>query len=466
MSEHNCTNACQEYMDLSRRGFLIGTGAAALAASAPAWLPRVSYAKAHNSAAQDVIVQIYLRGGCDGLTVCVPWNEANYQNARPNLRVLGPGGGANSVIDLLSGNTAPSATAPGGQVAFGFHQAMAPLMQAYSDGKLAVVHAAGFTNQSKSHFDAQKFMEAGKLNDLSVVTGWLGRHIASVDPMVPGALLRAVGVADGLQRTLIGADHALPVPDLQSGTGTPPAMTNFVNYGLLGTTATKTARSNTLMSMYGSAGGALGESATNTFSTISLLNQIGASGYVHSIPGGSNPAAYPTNSLGNALKSTAALIDAQVGVEAVAIDNGGWDLHQNEGTAAGTVVGTDMFNQIDSLAKAISAFYSDLVVGKGRSVTLIVISEFGRRLGENGTIGTDHGYGNIMLVLGGAVNGRRVVTQWPGVSAAMPAFNQDLGVTIDYRDVLSEIIAKRLGNAANLPSIFPGYSYTDRGVML
>lgn len=463
--EQSCTS-CEEYARLSRRGFVAASGAAiAAAAAAPAWLPRVSFARSHRSSAQDVVVQVYLRGGCDGLSIVVPWNETNYQAARPNLKVLGPGGGVNSVIDLVNGNTAASPTAPGGQVAFGFHSAMAPLLGAYQDGKLAVVQACGLTNTNKSHFDAQRFMEVGRANELSLATGWLGRHIASVDPMVPGAAVRAIGVADGLQRTLVGAPGSLPVKDLQNSTGTPPALNNFTSFGLQGNTSTRVARGTSVSAMYQLVGDPLFSSAESTFATIELLNQIGAEGYTHSIPAGNNPAAYPTTSLGNSLKSTAALIDAQVGVEAVAIDYGGWDTHAGQGTAEGTVAGTSMHTLLTTLCEALSAFYADLIVGKGRNVVVVVMSEFGRRIGENGTLGTDHGYGNVMFVLGGAVAGGRVVTNWPGVTAAQPATGQDLGVTIDYRDVLAEIVSKRLGNPAALPDIFPAYAWTDRGII-
>ncbi len=456
--------ACDEYMQLSRRKFMVASTAML---ALPACFPRVSYAESHTSAPQDVVIQLYLRGGTDGLSVVAPWNEANYINARPNIKITAPGSGVLGALDPLAGNTASSPTAPGGQVVFGFNPAMAPLMGAYGDGKLAIIQATGLTNQSKSHFDAQKFMEVAKLNDPNVATGWLGRHlITQTTPLNPNGTLRAVGVADGLQRALVGSDKAVPIPDMQNNPGTPPALNNFAGYGLQGTTSTKAARQSGIDVMFESFGGAIGDSANNTLATIGLLNQIGAAGYQHSIPAGNNPAAYPTSSLGNALKSSAALINAQVGVEAIAIDYGGWDLHNNEGTATGGVndPASNMFRQIDTLAKALSAFYADIIVGKGRSVIVVVISEFGRRVGQNGTVGTDHGYGNMMMVLGNAVAGRRIITNWPGISASQPATNVDLGVTIDYRDILAEIVAERLGNAANLATIFPGYTPTFRGI--
>ncbi len=342
-------------------------------------------------------------------------------------------------------------------------------MTAYGDGKLLAVQASGLTNTNKSHFDAQRFMEVAKVADPTVGTGWLGRHLTTqTSPMNPDAVLRAVGVANGLPISLLGADRAVPIPDLQNNTNG-SALANFDAYGLAGTTATKPARRATIDSMHDAFGGTLAASADNTLATIQLLNDIGAANYNHSIPVGNDPTDYPTTQLGHALKSSAALINAQVGVEAIAIDYGGWDTHNNEGdpNAAGSITSPNatMFRQIDTLAKALSAFYADIIVGKGRNVCVVVLSEFGRRLGQNGTIGTDHGYGGLMLALGNAIAGGRVIANWPGLSPNQPATNVDLGVTIDYRDILAEIVAERLGNSANLGTIFPSYSPTFRGAV-
>ncbi|MGD9690881.1 MAG: DUF1501 domain-containing protein [Phycisphaerales bacterium] len=466
MNEHTC-NACDEYVRLSRRKFMAATTAVF---AVPACFPRVSYASSYSSAPQDVIVQIYLRGGMDGMSVVAPWNETNYANARPTIKLTAPGSGASAVIDPGAGNTAPSATAPGGQVVFGFHPAMAPLMTAYNDGKLAIVQATGLTNTNKSHFDAQRFMEVAKINDPTVGTGWLGRHLMTQNmPINPNGVLRAVGVADGLQRSLVGADKAVPIPAFQSGTGNPPTnMSNFDGYGLAGTTATKPSRLATINSMYDAFGGESGIAADNTIATIQLLNDIGAANYFPTIGAGNDPADYPTTSLGNALRSSAALINAQVGVEAIAIDYGGWDTHNNQGLqATGSITDplSTMYRQIDTLCKAMSAFYADIIVGKGRNVIVVVLTEFGRRLGQNGTVGTDHGYGCMTMVLGNAVDGRRVITNWPGLSPSQPSTNVDLGVTIDCRDILAEIVSERLGNGGNLGAIFPGYTPTIRGVI-
>lgn len=477
--------ACDEYMSLSRRGFIAASGtAAAMMATAPAWLPRVAIARNFNAAAQDVIIQIYLRGGCDGLSVVVPFNEPRYISSRPNLAMLPYDTGIDpgrAVLDLVStsgstnGNSnasAASITAPGGRVFFGLHPAMTALMPAWIDGKLLLVQGAGMTNASKSHFEAQRSMETARLNDPTYATGWLGRHLYSVDPMNPAALVRAIGIADGLTRVLVGAPKAVPIPDLASSTGNQPALSNFTGYGLRGPAATRPARLGVLSDLYNATFDPVRAAAISTIDTIGLLNTIGAAGYS---PG--NGTIYPSNAIGNSLKSAAALINAEVGVEAIAVDYSGWDTHANQGTpiatggpgttTGGITAGSSLFVTMQSLANAVGAFYSDIIAARGKRVTVVIMSEFGRNIGENGTVGTDHGVGNMMMVLGSAIRGGRVLTNWPGISTnpATIAHNMDLGVTIDYRDVLAEIVQQRLGNP-DLASVFPGFTPTFRGVLL
>ena len=478
--------ACDEFVALSRRRFLAAsTTAAAILASAPAWLPRVAMARSYNSSAQDVIIQVYLRGGCDGLSVVVPFNEPRYQSARTNLAML-PFDSATDpnrrVLNLLStsgtdpsGNSlasAASSTAPGGRVFFGLHPALAALMPAWSDGKLLLVQAAGMTNASKSHFDAQKSMEVARLNDPTSTTGWLGRHLAAIDPMNPAVLIRAIGITDGLPRTLVGSPKAVPVPDLASSTGTTPALTNFTGYGLKGATNSRAGRQIVLRDLYSASLDPVRAAALSTLSTIGLLNTIGASGYT---PAGAT--AYPTSSIGNSFKSAAALVNADVGVEAIAIDYSGWDTHANQGTpvvtsgpgttTGGVVTGSSLFTTMASLGNALGAFYQDIISARGKNVTIVLMSEFGRRVGENGTVGTDHGYGNFMMAMGNAIRGGRVLTSWPGISTnpALVPTNMDLGVTIDYRDVLAEIVQGRLGNS-NLSEVFPNFTPQFRGVLV
>ncbi len=176
----------------------------------------------------------------------------------------------------------------------------------------------------------------------------------------------------------------------------------------------------------------------------------------------SGGAVYPTDTFnfGYSIKSTAALIKADVGVEAIHIDVSGWDTHANQGVTSGG----QMFRLMDALGKGVGAFHTDLFSTGYRDVTLVVVSEFGRVVRENGSRGTDHGHGNCILVMGGSINGGRVLTQWPGLAQNQLYQGQDLNVTIDYRDILAEIVARRLNNEANLAAVFPGYTATFRGV--
>jgi uncharacterized protein (DUF1501 family) len=424
------SHACTEYNALSRRRFMAVTGvSAAAAATAPSWLPRVALASSHRSGQRDVIVSIYLRGGIDGMSAVVPYQEANYYAQRATTAVPRPDSGLSNRATDLDGQ-------------FGLAPGMAALLPAYLNGNLLFVHACGSRDTTRSHFDAQRFMEVGnQVNDPTFVSGWLGRHLLTVAPKDPNALLRAVGIADGLQRALVTAPKALPIPNLDT-------------FGLTGTSSTAAARSATLQGLYETVGDPLRAVATTTLQTIDLLNAINFAGYA---PGGG--AVYPTGNFGYALKTTAALIKAEVGVEAVAIDLGGWDTHNAQGTTSGT-----MHTLMTTLSQAIGAFYADMWSRPTPGVTLVAMSEFGRRLKENGSQGTDHGYGNVMIALGECVRGGRVLTQWPGLDPANLFQGLDLNVTIDYRDVLAEIVQSRLGNS-NLAAVFPSYTPTFRGVL-
>jgi len=208
-----------------------------------------------------------------------------------------------------------------------------------------------------------------------------------------------------------------------------------------------------LTTRYGSDQGAIGVSAENSLATIDLLAQIGFTGYA---PAGN--AIYPATPFAQSLRAAAALIKAQVGVEAIAIDLDGWDTHARQGATDGPIAVL-----ADTLAAGLGAFYRDMTAGVAPSFALAVMSEFGRRVVENGVQGTDHGRGGAMFLMGPAITGGRVLTQWPTLAPAALYDGQDLAVTIDYRDILAEVVSKRLGNP-NLAEVFPGFSPTFRGV--
>lgn len=432
MSHNHDSHACDEFNQLSRRNFLANSATSAAAAavmmSAPAWLPRVSMASSYNSSVRDVAISMYLRGGIDGLSVLVPWGDPAYYAARPTLNVPRPDSTATQKAIDLNGF-------------FGIHPSMQPLMTAYNNQHLLFMHATGSTDTTRSHFDAQRSMETGQTGDPTAVSGWLGRHILSSDPMTPGSLLRAVGISTGLQKTLQGGPLTLPIPNLDS-------------FGLTGTGSTVAARSAAFNSIYQGTADPLKTVAYNTLQTINLLNTINFAGYV---PGGG--AVYPNTSLGVALKSTAALIKANVGVEAIAIDVSSWDHHNAQGVLTGT------FNSmLTDLTNCLAAFYADMMSNAANpTFTLVAMSEFGRRLAENGSAGCDHGYGNMMMLMGNCINGGRVIANWPGLSQGQLFQQKDLMVTIDYRDVLAEIVQNRLGNP-DLAYVFPSYTPIIRNV--
>jgi uncharacterized protein (DUF1501 family) len=420
-------NGCREYQQLSRRSFVQASAGVVAFLAAHQWVPRVAYAQAHRGGMRDVIVSIYLRGAADAMSMCVPYFENDYYTKRPTLAIARPDSNDSNRVTALDAR-------------FGLPPAMMGLHQAYLDGKMLFVHACGSTDPSRSHFEAQRFMEVGKPRDPSLGTGWLGRHLSSVDAMIPGSVLRGVAINSGMPQQLVGAPNSLPISNLDT-------------FGIQGSTSTLPTRRSALSDMYASTDDPLKATANATLQTISMLDLINFSGYAPA-----NGAVYPTSTLGTQLKSAAALIRAQVGVEAIAVDVGGWDTHENQGPTTGS-----MANLMSNLANCIGAFYRDVVAGNGPNVTVVVMSEFGRRLQENGSLGTDHGHGTMMMVVGQCVAGGRVLTNWPGLSPANLFEGIDLAVTIDYRDILAEIVTQRAGNT-ELATVFPDFTPTARGV--
>lgn len=426
-SDHPADCGCREYNELSRRSFVLqAAGAAVFAGSAPEWVPRVVMAESAVGA-RDVIVNIFMRGGADGLSLCAPFADPNYYAARPTLAIPRPDSGSANKGTALDNY-------------WMFPPAMTGLHPAFQAGELLVVHGAGLTFVSRSHFDAQHFIEVGSATDDTISTGWLGRHLATSWPVRPSAPLRALAIANGLPLTLGGGPLTIPMPN-------PPT------FAIGGTAATQTARSAWLANDYYFDQDPARAAALDVVSTLSLLKAINFGGYKPS-----NGAAYPNSTFGTGLRSAAALIKASIGVEAIQIDLGGWDTHVTEGPLNGSLFGT-----MSDFANSIGAFWADVLQGNGTyNVTLTAMSEFGRNVRENGNQGTDHGRGGVMFVMGHRITGGRVLTR-NFVPLAQPnlADGQDVPVTIDHRDVLAEIVANRLQNPAQ---IWPGYTPTFLGV--
>jgi uncharacterized protein (DUF1501 family) len=431
MSQREQTSACcEEYRRLSRRRFLAaGAGSiAALSSLGLADVPRVFLAPAVDldSGERDVVVSIFLRGGADALTLCVPFAEDFYYAARPTLAVPRPGTGPGAAIDLDG--------------FFGLAPQMAPLHEPFRRGNLAIVQACGWSENSRSHFDAQRLMETALLGDADVSTGWLGRQVASSNG--PDLALRALSVSMGTPRTMVGAPRGLPIPDLY-------------NFDLAGDAATRAERIAVLGDLYTATPTAMKQSGLDSLATLALLTQIDFRGY-QPRPG----AVYSASALGQQLKSVAALLKAGVRLEAAALDVQGWDTHANQGNDSPT--GTLHKLMVD-LSTNLAAFYWDMTVG-GPPYTAVVMTEFGRNVRQNGSAGTDHGHGGLMMVMGPKVNGGRVIADWPALRADNLFQGQDLQATIDYRDILAEIVQVRLkGTRPDL--VFPGFTPRFRGVV-
>ncbi len=366
----------------------------------------------------DVLVVLSLRGGFDGLSAVVPFGDPAYYAARPTIGV-------------------PRTRLLGGVGGFGLHPALKPLLPFWQSGRLGAVHAVGMPAPNRSHFSAMEELERAAPGT-SLRTGWLDRLLGA-----NGATSPFNGVALG--STMPVRSLAGPSPDL--------GIASIDKFKLTSDDEHKPIR-RTLEQLYANAPAVLAQPALQLTRAVATTTGLAAAGYTPA-----NGAAYPDTDLGDALRDVARLIKAQVGLMTACVDTGDWDLHENLGTAT---AGQRMYDRLDKLAKALAAFATDLGTGLGR-VTLVTVSEFGRRVAENGSKGLDHGYGNAMLVLGGGVKGGRVYGRWPGLSPARLVAG-DLAVTTDYRAVIGEILQKRCGLGA-VGTVFPGVAATSLGLV-
>lgn len=401
--------------NLTRRGFL---GALGAAATLPHWFPRLAFAApGRASARRETLICIFLRGGADGVNVVVPFADRFYHDSRPTLAIREPGSGAGRAIDLDG--------------FFGFHPALAPLKEVWDDGALAAVHAAGLPVNNHSHFDAMDWMERGTPGERRILTGWLGRHLAAVDPLNTSPF-RAIGLGELVQVSLRG-----PIPAT--------ALSSIADFHLHGFEEQAVRFRGTLASLY-SGTSFLDVQALQTFGTMDRLAAVDPTQYKPA-----HGAEYPESEFGFAMMQIGQLLKADLGLEAACVDLGGWDTHDAEGNHEGPMAGL-----LADLAAGLHAFYTDLHDRMGR-ITLVTMTEFGRRIEENASGGTDHGTASFMFVMGGAVNGKKVYGRWPGLAPEALAEPGDLAVTTDYRTVLGEILERRLGST-RLDEVFPGFA--------
>jgi uncharacterized protein (DUF1501 family) len=386
------------------------------------WMPRLAFAPNNTAPRGDTLVVIFLRGAADILNMVVPHGEDAYYRLRPSLGVPRPDDTRKKkedrVLDLDG--------------FFGFHPSMSSLLDAWTSQQLAIIHACGAPDESRSHFKAMELMERGVDDERGPASGWIGRHLATLDTG-NSSPLRAVGMGTRPQRSLSGS---VPVSALRS-------ITDFH----LGSDQRALQQMRTALStVYED--DALGQDTLSIMDTLETLNPD-----TYRSP----HATYPDTEFGLALKQTAMLIKAEVGLEVSAIDVGGWDTHFAQGSVNG-----QMPNLMQDLADGLAAFHADMQ-DHVKNLTVVTMSEFGRRASENGSLGTDHGHGSMMMVMGGNVYGGQVHGKWPGLGEGQLVGPGDLAVTTDYRDVLSEILTKRLNNP-NSEVIFPGHAVKIPGI--
>jgi uncharacterized protein (DUF1501 family) len=401
---------------LSRRAFL-KDGAFALVSLgfAPSFLARTAYAQGRNGRPKQLIA-IFQRGAVDGLSVVVPFGEAEYYRARPGIAIGRPGSAGDAAVDLDG--------------FFGFNPRLLPLKPFWDQHTLAIVHACGSPDATRSHFDAQDYMETATPGVKSTSDGWLNRYLQT-QKTEHDAAFRAVALTAQMPRMLQG-----PAPAV--------AMNQISQFGIR---AGQSDAGATFESLYAEARDrVLGGTGRDAFEAIKTLKGADPSRYQPE-----HGAEYPRSPFGQALKQIAQLAKADVGLEVAFADVGGWDTHVNQGSSQGQLA-----TRLDDFARGISALVTDL--GERMADTVVLtMSEFGRAVSENGNRGTDHGHGNAMMAIGGGVRGGNVYGRWPGLAVDRRYEGRDLAVTTDFRDVFGEIVVRHLGVADPRP-IFPGYA--------
>ncbi|HUR36197.1 MAG TPA: DUF1501 domain-containing protein [Terriglobales bacterium] len=410
-------------MSITRRIF-IRNGALAVVGTAalPSFLTRAAFASP-GALGNKRLVVLFQRGAADGLNMVVPWGEDAYYRMRPTIAIPRPNRGTASVIDLDG--------------FFGLHPAMESLKSLWDAKQLAIIHAAGSPDNTRSHFDAQDYMESGTPGVKSTEDGWLNRAVAKAPGLKEkDSPFRAVALGTSLPRMLAGSAPAV-------------AISNINDFGVGGRNAGATQVSGSFESMYAqSVDSVLHGTGQETFEAVKMLKAAAPANYV--------PAAgakYPRGRFGESLKQVAQLLKADLGVEVAFVDIGGWDHHVNEGSTQGQLA-----NLSRDFAQSISAFWTD-IGDLGEDTVVVTMSEFGRTARENGTRGTDHGHANVMLVLGGPVKGGKVYGKWPGLSDGQLYEGRDLQLTTDFRTVLSECLTRHI--KTDVGKVFPRFESTN-----
>ena len=429
--------------NISRR-FVLKNGALAMACVgasqvwAPTFLRRAALAAGDPLRKKGkVLICVFQRGAADGLSMVAPFGDKSYYELRKETALPRPDAkrGKESPVDLDG--------------FFAFHPTLAPLADIYKKGQLAVVHACGSHNSTRSHFDAQDLMEAGVLKDKSTPGGWLNRALAASPAPEPRTPFRGVAMTSAMPRSLLGEHDVLTIPDLKT-------------FGVSGGGGTVASASGTpgaggFEGLYeGAVDEVLHGAGKDSFDAIRMLADANPSRYRPE-----HGAKYPGDPFGRSLMQIAQLIKADVGVQVAFAEAGGWDTHANQGDVNGQLAG-----KLYDFGAALAALHADLG-DRMADVVVLTMTEFGRSVRQNGNRGTDHGHGACFLALGGAVNGGKVLGQWPGLAPEQLFEGRDLAVTTDFRDVFAEVARKHLG-AADTKAVFPDYDVNpenERGLL-
>ena len=401
---------------ISRRVFMKNGGLALVSLGfAPEFLARTVAAA---ESRRKVLITIFQRGAVDGLNMIVPFGEREYYTARPSIAIARPGTGTDSAAVDLDGF-------------FGLHPRMASLKPLYDAGQLAIVHACGSPDGTRSHFDAQDYMETATPGVKSTQDGWLNRYLHAREHQA-STPFRAVALAPQLPRSLQGLEPALAIGQIGQ-------------FGIRAGQASATVQSSFESEYAAAANSVLHQTGREAFDAVRMLRKADPSRYAPE-----HGAEYPRSAYGEALKQIAQLIKSDVGLEIAFAESGNWDHHVNEGAATGQLA-----TRLDDLARGISALVRDLG-DRMQDVVILTMSEFGRAVAENGNRGTDHGHGNAMMIIGGAVRGGKVYGRWPGLAPEQRFDGRDLAVTTDFRAVFAEVVRGHLG-LADTRHVFPGF---------
>jgi uncharacterized protein (DUF1501 family) len=402
-------------MSITRRIFLRNSALAVVGTAAvPSFLTRAAFGAVETPGRNKRLVVIFQRGAADGLNIVVPYAESQYYAMRPSINIP-----RKSAIDLNG--------------FFGLHPSMSAFQPLWQQGHLAIVHAAGSPDTTRSHFDAQDFMETGTPGVKITEDGWLNRSLHSMPSTPQSSPFRAIALGPSVPRILSGSEPAV-------------AMNNISDFSVGGKNPKASPAASAFEAMYDhSSDSVLHGTGEETFDAVKMLKTADPGKYA-----AAPSADYPKGRFGDSLRQLAQLIKANLGVQVAFADISGWDHHVNEGSTEGQLA-----NVLSDFSQSLAAFWVDL--GDLMEDTVVVtMSEFGRTARENGNRGTDHGHANVMFVLGGPVKGGKVYGRWPGLDQSQLYEGRDLALTTDFRQVIGEAVARHMDNK-NLANVFPGY---------